>query len=155
MDKYTKRISLLNISICIFAIFLSAIFLILGYKVHIHTGLICDWVDNNIIEQDGAIPFMQDHPDLIFYVHQAKTNTQNLLLAGIGIFLTFIAFYIQYVFNVRQKKDLSLERFENQYFHFLDVYRDIVNTTALKNVGKGKIVFHYMFYEYKALYRII
>lgn len=86
---------------------------------------------------------------------EMKSIAVNLYIAIIGIVLTFAAFYVQYLFNERQKKDITKERFENQYFHLLDVYRNICLNTFLLNVGQGKIVFHYMFYEYKAMYLLI
>lgn len=83
---------------------------------------------------------------------EMKSISANLYIAIIGVILTFAAFYVQYLFNERQKRDITKERFENQYFHLLDVYRDICLNTSLLNVGNGKVVFHYMFYEYKAMY---
>ena len=88
-------------------------------------------------------------------VLSAMQDFNGLIFAALGVFLTFIAFYIQYVFNQRQKDDLSRERAENQFFHLLETLRDIRKETKLKNIGDGKIVFHYMFYEFKAIYFII
>lgn len=131
------------------------------YHIHIHTSHVCAVLDNlditsiPYIVADSVRSTLNNNDDFIFKYHQSKTSTTNLLIAIMGIIVTFTAFYIQYKFNERQKHDLTSERFENQYFHFLDVYRDICNSTSLANVGRGKVVFHYMFYEYKALYRII
>lgn len=69
--------------------------------------------------------------------------------------LTFLAFYIQYIFNKQQREDISKERKENQFFHLLDVYRDICSNSAVAEKIHGKKAFHYMFYEYKAIFFII
>lgn len=96
-----------------------------------------------------------ENSDVHFKYHNSIITVLSLIIAAAGILVTFAAFYIQYLFNYRQKVDLSKERFENQFFHLLDVLRDICSNIYVPNVGKGKIAFHYMFYEYKALYNII
>lgn len=96
-----------------------------------------------------------ENSDIHFKYHNSLTTVLSLIIAALGILLTFAAFYIQYVFNYRQKVDLSKERFENQFFHLLDVSRDICQNIYIPNVGKGKLAFHYMFYEYKAIYNLI
>ena len=96
--------------------------------------------------------FYEDKMEELMKGFDMKSTSINLHIAIIGVFLTFAAFYVQYLFNERQKRDITRERFENQYFHLLDVYRDICLNTSLLNVGNGKVVFHYMFYEYKAMF---
>lgn len=34
----------------------------------------------------------------------------------------------------------------------LDIYRNMVQSVEMENVGVGKRVFHFMFFEFKALY---
>lgn len=70
-------------------------------------------------------------------------------------YVTFLAFWIQYKFNSAQKTDLDKERFEHNFFSYLDVLMRQEQGCALENVGFGKQVFHYMFYEYKAIYNIV
>lgn len=81
------------------------------------------------------------------------------VLAFVGAMFTFIAFYIQYEANniqqgqfTEQKKDLAKERFENKFFAMLDIYRNIVQSVEMEQVGSGKRAFHFMFFEFKALY---
>lgn len=93
-----------------------------------------------------------ENSDMRLRYHDSALMSLSYFIAIIGAVLTFAAFYIQYVFNKRQKKDLSQERMENQTFHLLDVLRTMCQNTFIANVGKGKVAFHYMFYEYKALY---
>ena len=93
--------------------------------------------------------------DSILNLFQSRINLANWFIAFIGAILTFLAFYVQYRFNRRQKEDLEKERFENKLFHLLDVYRDICSKTSIPKVGSDKTAFHYMFYEYKAIFRIL
>lgn len=72
-----------------------------------------------------------------------------------SIYVTFLAFWIQYKFNAAQKADLDKERFEHNFFSYLDVLMQQEQVCALEHVGFGKQVFHYMFYEYKAIYNIV
>ncbi len=93
--------------------------------------------------------------NLLLNLYQTRINVGNWIVAIIGTVLTFIAFYVQYEYNNRQKEDIVQERYENKLFHLLDVYRDICHNTSIHNVGSGKVAFHYMFYEYKAIFNII
>lgn len=88
-------------------------------------------------------------------LYQTRLNVGNWIVAVIGAALTYIAFYVQYEYNSNLKEDLAQERYENKLFHMLDVYRDICNNTSIPNVGQGKIAYHYMFYEYKAIFNIL
>ena len=96
-----------------------------------------------------------DSYNLLLNLYQTRVNFGNWIVAIIGALLTFAAFYVQYDYNSKQNKDIVQERYENQLFHLLDVYRDICHNTSIRNVGSGKVVFHYMFYEYKAIFNII
>lgn len=92
---------------------------------------------------------------LFYNFKSSEIAITSTLIAIIGVILTFMAFYIQYTFNMRQKRDISNERFENHYFHFLDIYRNICNNIEINGVGRGKVAFHYMFYEFKAVYNLL
>lgn len=81
-----------------------------------------------------------------------RTISHEVIVAIIGVFFTFLAFYVQYSFNSSQREDMSRERFENGYSHLLDVFRSIWKDIEVPMVGKGKIAMHYMFYEYKAIF---
>lgn len=130
------------------------------WEVHFNTPKV--WSILNETELPSMFPLsgesreqLLENSDVHFKYHNSITTVLSLLIAAVGILLTFAAFYIQYLFNYRQKVDLSKERFENQFFHLLDVSRDICHNTYIPNVGNGKIAFHYMFYEYKAIYNLI
>ncbi len=76
----------------------------------------------------------------------------------VAIWVTFQAFWVQYEFNYHQRNalkeqrdDILLERFENRFFTFINLFREQERDTFIPNVGYSKQAFHFMFYEYKAL----
>lgn len=146
---------------CVWTITLLLLGLIIwGYcRLHMHTGDVRQLLNNIDIKEScpvtGKDPQSLNNSQMVLNFNASRLTIISILIAIAGVILTYAAFYIQYLFNERQKRDISSERFENQYFHFLDVYRDICNTISVPNAGTGKIAFHYMFYEYKAIYNII
>ncbi len=80
----------------------------------------------------------------------------------IAIWITFKAFWVQYQANnyqkdtnEQQRADIAKERFENNFFQFLELLHKQVVMSRIDGVGEAKQAFHYMFYEFKALYWII
>ena len=151
MNKNLKKISLGNVLITIVSIALSLWMLAVVIKFDMHIKNICSNVDQ--IYQDCSERSIDDSK--ILQYHDSKISTEGLLIAFIGVIVTFLAFYIQYEFNKQQKKDISSERTENQLFHLMDVYRNICNNSVIDSNISGKRAFHYMFYEYKAIFNII
>ncbi len=96
-----------------------------------------------------------ENSDLHFKYHGHILTILSVVIAFIAAILTFAAFYIQYNFNKSQHNDLARERCENQFFHLMDVYRDMCKSNTLQGVGNNKVLFHYMFYEYKALFYLL
>jgi len=89
------------------------------------------------------------------YVTEEGTNIAppvELCLLIISTILTFLAFYVQFLYNRRQKEDLNIERFENIFFKYIDNQRAIVEACQVYGITGGKQTFHFMFYEYKAIY---
>lgn len=99
-------------------------------------------------------------------------------IAIIGIIITFLAFYIQYQANERQKKNFKdtitenknesrLNKFENQFYEMLRLHKENVNEFSLtlrtrysdshwiENQVKGREVFSYYLDELGILYKII
>lgn len=70
-------------------------------------------------------------------------------------FLSFVAFYVQYRFNRTQKEDIERERFENNFFHYLELINSQQETCDIPGVGRSKQAFHFMFYEYKAILYLV
>lgn len=77
----------------------------------------------------------------------------SLLL--LSTFLTFLAFYVQYQFNIKQKNDIGRERFEQNFFQYIELISNQERACEITGVGIGKQVFHFMFYEYKAILYLI
>lgn len=65
--------------------------------------------------------------------------------------LTFLAFWVQYNFNILQKKDIVRDRFENRFYKNLELLLKLEEDCTIANIGSGKQAFHFMFYEYKAI----
>ncbi|MBK9555161.1 MAG: hypothetical protein IPO47_04870 [Bacteroidetes bacterium] len=61
-------------------------------------------------------------------------------IAIIGAFVTFIAFWVQYEANRSQRKDIQIERFENNFYEMLKIHRD--------NVAEMKMSTNYLNKKY-------
>lgn len=48
-------------------------------------------------------------------------------IAIIASLLTFLAFWVQYKANLQQRRDISIERFENKFFQLLQMQENIIN----------------------------
>lgn len=152
---YSPRKEWLLITVIISIIIIAII--ILWYNLYISPRQ--DIASINALDFDSLLPLSaEDHKEFIenadihFKLHNSKLSVISMCIAIAAALLTYIAFHVQYVYNKRQKSDLARERCENQYFHLLDIFRRIVNNISIDNVGKGKRAFHYVFYEYKAIY---
>ena len=115
--------------------------------------------DSNFIEQ---VPYFNEgleqqkiHYDALIKLYQSRRTNISWMIALFGATMTFLAFWVQTRANINQKEDIEKERYENKLFHLLDVYRDICHNTKIEKAGEGKVAFHYMFYEYKAIFYII
>ncbi len=98
-------------------------------------------------------------------------------IGGIGVLLTFAAFYVQYKANIEQRKslkeqqkqlgeqrtqnmeqekDLKIERFENRFFELIKIHRENVAEISLVDEGiTSKKAFIVMFDEYRACYYVL
>ena len=57
--------------------------------------------------------------------------TAPFLAIGAAV-LTFIAFWVQYVYNIEQKDDLSVERFEHNLFELMNHQETIINGLSIE-----------------------
>jgi len=87
------------------------------------------------------------------------------LIAIAGIFITFIAFYIQVIANKRLKDEFKKSQIESQFYQMLKVHGENVNEiniTFVENIGgnnkyqnlKGRATFQYFMNELNILYQI-
>lgn len=77
-------------------------------------------------------------------------------IGGIGIIITFLAFYIQYLANRQQERDLKIERFESKFFELINIHRENVNEMAIYE-GKfmSRKAMMEMFREFELCYSYI
>ena len=61
-------------------------------------------------------------------------------IAMIVALLTFIAFWVQYEANIKQREDIAVERQEAKYYKMLDIYSAMTNNLDVHGV-KGKEAF--------------
>lgn len=75
----------------------------------------------------------------------------QVLLLSVSAFLTFMAFWVQYQFNLKQHADINRDRFESKFYRNLELFMDVEKQCDIPKIGSGKRAFHFMFYEYKAI----
>jgi hypothetical protein len=75
----------------------------------------------------------------------------NPFLTIIAIWLTFLAFYIQYKANRKQWDYANKEQFERKFLLLLELLNTQEAQCRIEHVGEAKQAFHYMFYEFKAI----
>lgn len=67
-------------------------------------------------------------------------GTMGPFIAIIAAFLTFIAFWVQYEANIKQREDIAIERIEGKFYKMLDVYSDMSNSFSIRGI-QGKEAF--------------
>ncbi|KYG77168.1 putative phage abortive infection protein [Roseivirga echinicomitans] len=80
-----------------------------------------------------------------------------------GVLLTFLAFWVQYIANERQREayeqqrnDIKRERFENKFYELLRLHKENVNEVNINHGAfKGRDAFILMYREYKFIYLIV
>ena len=104
-----------------------------------------------------------DNPALIATVISGITAP---LLSIVAIWVTFEAFWVQYESNTNQLiiseqqrvsnsiqiRDIKEERFENRFFNFINLLHEQEKDTIIPIIGSSKQAYHFMFYEYKAIF---
>ena len=59
-------------------------------------------------------------------------------VAIIAAGLTFFAFWVQYKANIMQRKDISIERFERNFFDMLNLHESITNSLVLEEINVNR-----------------
>lgn len=67
-------------------------------------------------------------------------GTMGPFIAIIAALLTFVAFWVQYEANIKQREDISIERHEAKFYKMLDIYSEMTNNLEVHSV-KGKEAF--------------
>jgi hypothetical protein len=68
--------------------------------------------------------------------------------------LTFLAFFVQYKFNIEQRKDIAIERFESMFFEMMRFHRENVQNINSKDRTERQDLFITMFYELRFIYNV-
>ena len=67
-------------------------------------------------------------------------GTMGPFIAIIAALLTFVAFWVQYEANIKQREDISIERQEAKFYKMLDIYSAMTNGLEVHGI-KGKEAF--------------
>ncbi len=67
-------------------------------------------------------------------------GTMGPFIAIIAALLTFVAFWVQYEANIKQRDDISIERQEAKFYKMLDIYSAMTNGLDVHGI-KGKEAF--------------
>lgn len=93
-----------------------------------------------------------DYKDPIASQFSSFIDIYGVYIALVGAILTFLAFYIQYDFNKKQRREIKEERFLNQFTFLISLHNEKVGNLKLgKDVDEGQAGFHFLFYEFKSL----
>ena len=91
-----------------------------------------------ILTQVSAIPFTYENTGEIGDIIGGTTAP---FIGFMGIMLTFLAFWVQYQANINQRTDISMERFENQYYEMLRLHKENVQEWTLPiQLGGGSVL---------------
>ena len=66
--------------------------------------------------------------------------------------LTFIAFWVQFKANIFQRQDISLERFENNFFEMLHLHKEITKGIMFEIKERGAYTKYYGYDAFDCLY---
>jgi len=107
----------------------------------------------------SGVPILLTRVSLIPFVYENTGEIGDVIggttapfIGFIGIALTFLAFWVQYQANINQRSDISMERFENQYYEMLRLHKENVQEMDIADAIKGRKCFVRMFYELRFVY---
>ncbi|PQA59181.1 putative phage abortive infection protein [Siphonobacter curvatus] len=73
--------------------------------------------------------------------------------------LTFLAFFVQYKFNIQQNEridkqdeEIKIDKFENRFYSLLSILRENIAEISIKDEYKSRRAFVYMFNEFRFCY---
>lgn len=111
-----------------FAIYTLMLFLVAGGIYYFAPYYLTLWLSDSYIKDCGQIG-------------DAIGGTAGPLIAILASFLTFLAFWIQYKANEQQRNDISLERFEGQFYEMLRLHREnLFDLSCNKYKGRDAMV---------------
>ena len=99
-----------------------------------------------IVVQPGWIDFSETGQ-----IGDTIGGTMGPFIAIIAALLTFVAFWVQYEANIRQREDIAIERHEAKFYKMLDIYSSMTNGLEVHGV-KGKEAFAELVGEFAYTY---
>lgn len=92
-----------------------------------------------------SLPYVFIQPGLVDFSQTGQIGdtiggTMGPFVAIVAAILTFIAFWVQYQANIKQREDIAIERIEGKYYKMLDIYSSMVNSLNVHGVN-GKTAF--------------
>ncbi|MBD8488093.1 hypothetical protein IFO69_04975 [Echinicola sp. CAU 1574] len=81
-------------------------------------------------------------------------GTTAPFIGFLGVFFTFLAFYIQYEANEQTRKDIKLERFENKFYEMVRLHRENVQEIKISGKHSGRKAFVKMYQEFNVIYKV-
>lgn len=88
-----------------------------------------------IVVQPGWIDFSETGQ-----IGETIGGTMGPFIAIIAALLTFVAFWVQYEANIKQREDIAIERHEAKFYKMLDIYSMMTNGLEVHGI-KGKEAF--------------
>jgi hypothetical protein len=81
------------------------------------------------------------NPTMTGVIGDTYGGTLGPTIAIVAAFLTFLAFWIQYIANIQQEKYIKQQRFEDSFFRLLDFHKKIVDSLDIRlKDDKSKVV---------------
>lgn len=102
-----------------------------------------------LLVQPGFIDFTQTGQ-----IGDTIGGTMGPFVAIVAAILTFVAFWVQYQANIKQREDIAIERIEGKYYKMLDIYSSMVNSLSVHGV-QGKAAFAELVGEFTYTYYML
>ena len=85
-----------------------------------------------LLVQPGFIDFTQTGQ-----IGDTIGGTMGPFVAIVAAILTFVAFWVQYQANIKQREDIAIERIEGKYYKMLDIYMVNMKNHLIPIILKG------------------
>ncbi len=76
-------------------------------------------------------------------------------VAILAAILTFMAFWVQFKANLKQREDIRLERFESKYYEMVRLHKENINETSIAGLHTGRKAFVRMYDEFVIIYKVV
>lgn len=106
-----------------------------------------------------CLPYLLTRPGIVDFSNTGQIGDTiggiiSPFVAIIAAVLTFVAFYVQYQANMDQRRDISKERAENEYFELIKIYSDLSSELCVHGY-RGKAAFAELAGEWTYTYHFL